>query len=60
MEILLRLKAMPAKEDAFAWWKEHHSQHCYAFHFGGCKRDRGCAFLHADPSFVSADAELYG
>ena len=59
VETLQRLRALPADE-AFAWWKEHHAQHCHAFHFGGCKRERGCAFLHADPSFVDHAATLFG
>jgi hypothetical protein len=58
VEILQRLRAMP-KDDAFAEWKAKHSQHCFEFHFNPaqCKRDRACAFFHADPSFVSGDAE---
>ena len=61
VERLAKLRALP-KEEAFAEWKRRHSQHCFAFHFSPekCKRDRACAFLHADPSFVSADAEVFG
>ena len=54
-------------------WKRDHSQHCFAHHFpeaeeaapaaaagtgGGCKRDRTCAFLHADVGV--AEAVVYG
>jgi len=58
-EILDRLKAL-SKEEAFEVWKKDHSQHCYAHHFedGGCKRDRTCAFLHADVTI--AEAVMYG
>jgi tRNA-dihydrouridine synthase len=61
IERLKLLRAMP-KEKAFAEWKASHSQHCYDFHFNEnkCKRDRTCAFLHADPAFVSNEAEKYG
>jgi len=50
------------KEKAFEEWKGCHSQHCYDFHLdeNKCKRDRACAFLHADPAFVSNDAEKFG
>ena len=40
-----------SKEDQLQKWKDgDHSQHCLAYHLfeGGCKRDRSCAFLHAD------------
>ncbi len=40
-----------SKEKQMQHWKDgDHSQHCMAFHLheGGCKRDRSCAFLHAD------------
>ena len=58
-EIIESLKSMK-KEEAFEIWKRDHSQHCYSFHFdeGGCKRDRTCAFLHADVTV--AEAVLYG
>jgi len=61
IERLRLLRAMP-KEKAFEEWKNRHSQHCYDFHFSEdkCKRDRTCAFLHADPAFVSNDAEKFG
>ena len=44
-----KLKKLP-RQEAMAIWKEKHSQHCLAFHIdeGGCKRGRGCAFLHVD------------
>lgn len=56
-EKIEQLKAM-SKEDAFADWKEHHGQHCWAFHFApeGCTRDRKCAFLHSDTRMVEAVA----
>ncbi len=61
IERLKVLRAM-SKEMAFEEWKKRHSQHCYDFHFNPekCSRDRTCAFLHADPAFVSGDAELFG
>ena len=61
MEGLAILKAL-GKEKAFVIWKEKHSQHCYEYHFGEnqCSRDRTCAFMHTDPSFVANDAEVFG
>jgi tRNA-dihydrouridine synthase len=49
-----------SKEEAFAMWKERHSQHCYAFHFdpSGCARERTCSFLHADASY--SETVAYG
>jgi tRNA-dihydrouridine synthase 1 len=51
-----------SKDEQMARWKAgDHSQHCLAFHLdeGGCKRDRACAFLHADAlgenSFLEMD-----
>lgn len=41
-------RAMP-REAVMAVWKEHHSQHCLAYHLDsetGCQRGRACAFLH--------------
>jgi len=36
--------------ERLAVWKERFGQHCFAHHFapGGCKRERTCAFLHAE------------
>ena len=50
-KIVNNLKALP-RDEAMKMWKERHSQHCLAFHLdeGGCKRGRGCAFLHVDCS----------
>jgi tRNA-dihydrouridine synthase 1 len=61
LEALRSMKAM-SKEDAFQIWKENHSQHCFEYHFNDdkCHRDRTCAFLHVDPSFVSNDADVFG
>ena len=62
VEGLAKLKAM-TREAAFEIWKERHSQHCFDFHLkadGGCGRDRACAFLHADPSYVSGQSEVFG
>lgn len=58
-EIVDKLKAMK-REEAFEIWKKDHSQHCFSHHFdeGGCKRDRTCAFLHADVTV--AEAIAYG
>lgn len=49
VEIIKRLKSAP-KEERLAVWKKDHSQHCMSYHLedGGCKRDRACAFLHAE------------
>ena len=61
LERLQYLKSIP-HEEAFASWKERHSQHCFEYHFSPdkCKRDRTCAFLHADPAYHSGDAEVFG
>lgn len=49
VEIVRQLKKAP-QEERLAVWKKHHSQHCMSHHLedGGCKRDRACAFLHAE------------
>jgi hypothetical protein len=50
-----------SKKDQMKMWSENdHSQHCLAFHLdpGGCKRDRACAFLHADAKGENAFAEM--
>ena len=49
VETVKRLKRAP-KEERLAAWKKDHSQHCLAYHLeeGGCKRDRACAFMHAE------------
>ena len=38
------------KEKQKTVWNASHGQHCMAYHLweGGCKRGRGCAFLHCD------------
>ena len=62
IEKLAVLRAM-SKEEAFEIWKNSHSQHCFDYHLkadGGCARDRTCAFLHADPSYVAGEAEVFG
>eukprot|EP00605_Chrysophyceae_sp_TOSAG23-4_P003006 GSChrysophyteH1.ASY1.ANO1.3311.1 assembled CDS len=62
LERLRYLKTL-SQEEAFAAWKDRHSQHCFDYHFNAkerCKRDRTCAFLHADPVYHSGDAEVYG
>ena len=62
VESLAQLRAM-SREAAFEVWKDHHSQHCFDFHLkadGGCARDRACAFLHADPTYVSGQSEVFG
>ena len=61
LERLQYLKSIPHAE-AFASWRERHSQHCFEYHFNPekCKRDRTCAFLHADPAYHSGDAEVFG
>eukprot|EP01039_Chlorochromonas_danica_P006759 gene6759-7469_t len=58
-EVIGKLKAMN-KEEAFQYWKDHHKQHCWSYHFDpkGCPRDRKCAFLHADARH--AEIEVYG
>ena len=49
------------RDERLRLWKQHHSQHCMAFHLDpeGCKRDRACAFLHTEAkgvnSFVESD-----
>ena len=45
------LRALPKNEQLARWKAGDHSQHCLAYHLeeGGCKRHRGCAFLHVDP-----------
>jgi len=54
IEILKKL----SKEDQLKRWIENdHSQHCLAFHLDCCKRDRGCAFLHADAKGVNTFSE---
>jgi tRNA-dihydrouridine synthase 1 len=45
---LIKLRTLPKEEQMEQWKAGDHSQHCLAFHLGGCKRDRACAFLHAD------------
>lgn len=61
VEELAALRGMP-KESAFALWKDKHSQHCFEYHLGEnkCTRDRTCAFLHADASYVANEAEVFG
>jgi tRNA-dihydrouridine synthase 1 len=60
VEKVKRLKKV-AREEALEEWKKEHSQHCMSFHLDkeGCKRDRACAFLHADSqgsnAFVESD-----
>eukprot|EP01038_Epipyxis_sp_PR26KG_P005647 gene5647-7798_t len=58
---IARLKSID-KDEAFNFWKSNYSQHCYSYHFeeGGCKRDRTCAFLHADTRLVNEEAVAYG
>ena len=57
VEVLSHLRSLP-REEAFALWKEKYAQHCYAFHFEQCSRDRRCAFLHADATM--AESLSYG
>jgi len=45
VEDVTALRALSDKE-RLSIWKKKHGQHCMAFHFDGCKRDRSCAFLH--------------
>ena len=61
VEELHELRCM-AKEQAFEIWKERHSQHCYDYHMSDkkCARDRACAFLHVDASYVSNETEVFG
>lgn len=61
LEELYQLRSMP-KDRAFAIWKDKHSQHCYDYHLGTskCSRDRACAFLHVDASYVANEAEVFG
>jgi len=49
VEIIKQLKKLP-KDERLVIWKKNHSQHCLSYHLeeGGCKRDRACAFLHAE------------
>jgi tRNA-dihydrouridine synthase 1 len=58
----LRILRSMSKEDAFEVWKAKHSQHCYDYHFNAdkCKRDRTCAFLHAEPMFDDGVADVFG
>jgi len=51
------LKKRPKDEQMSLWKSQDHSQHCMAFHMDECKRDRTCAFLHADARGVNAFAE---
>lgn len=57
IEELRHLRAL-SREEAFAQWKEKFAQHCFAFHFEHCPRDRRCAFLHADATM--AESLSYG
>lgn len=57
IEFLKHLRTLK-KEEAFALWKEKYVQHCFAFHFDSCARDRRCAFLHADATM--AESLSYG
>ena len=64
VEIIQKLKQLP-KEERLVIWKKDHSQHCMPHHLeeGGCKRDRACAFLHAeakDANKFDADDEVAG
>ncbi len=48
------------RDEQMKLWKNDHSQHCLAFHLdpGGCKRDRTCAFLHADAKGENSFSEM--
>ena len=50
-EVIKCLRVLPKREQLERWKVGNHSQHCLAYHLeeGGCKRHRGCAFLHVDP-----------
>lgn len=58
-EEVLQLKSMD-KNDSFARWREKFGQHCYSHHLesGGCPRERTCAFLHMDATYL--DDSKYG
>jgi len=56
-ETVEALRDLP-REQQLDIWSQHHSQHCMNYHLGegGCKRDRKCAFMHADiGGFVEKD-----
>lgn len=58
IQCLMKLKS---REEQMNKWKDNdHSQHCMAFHLdkGGCKRDRTCAFLHADAKGTNTFSEV--
>lgn len=61
---LIEMRCM-TKDESFQEWKQHHSQHCYAFHIfhhvgaKQCDRDRTCAFLHMDAVYED-DKEVFG
>lgn len=61
LEELAALRAL-SREESFAQWKARHSQHCWEYHLGAsrCGRDRTCAFLHVDASYVGNEAEVFG
>ena len=60
VEELQSLKKMPRDEQMSLWKANEHSQHCMSFHLdeGGCKRDRKCAFLHADAMGANTFTEM--
>ena len=56
------VRELKEMEPAAAWerWKSCHGQHCWALHVDGiCKRERTCAFLHADVA-AAKDPEWHG
>lgn len=61
---LKELRTM-TKDESFQVWKQHNSQHCYAFHIfhhagaKQCDRDRTCAFLHMDAVYED-EKEVFG
>jgi hypothetical protein len=49
-ETVLELSSLSKVEQLRIWKDRDHSQHCMAFHLGGCQRGRACAFLHMAPT----------
>lgn len=54
---IVRLKSLDQKQQLEEWKHKDHSQHCLAHHLEGCKRGRGCAFLHVDSIDDSAGGQ---
>lgn len=50
-------KSLASRAELMAYWKEHHGQHCLAYHCDEekkCPRGRACAFLHVDAAETDA------